>query len=332
MQHGKFVISLDFELYWGVRDTLSLENYGAHIRGEQTVIPRLLDLFRKYDIRATFAVVGFLFFETKSDLLAHIPARVPRYQDPAFSPYDGYFDELGADYHEDVLHFAPHLIDQIRAEPQHELATHTYSHYYCLEPGQTVADFEADLEMAIRVGADRGVHFRSLVFPRNQFNDDYLAVCLRHGIACVRSNEQSWLYAPRNRKQETLVRRGLRLIDAYLPLSGDHNWNPREVSPEKPVSIPSSAFLRPYLPALRMLEPVRQRRICTAMTHAARNGRVFHLWWHPHNFGVHQDENFAFLEGILRHYRHLNERYGFTSCTMHEMAEEIQALHGKSLQ
>lgn len=328
-QQGKFVVSLDFELYWGVRDTLSLEQYGNNIRGEQTVIPRLLELFAKFDIRATFAVVGFLFFETKDELLAHVPGRLPHYEDRDFSPYEGHFNEVGASYREDILHYAPHLIEQIRAQPQHELATHTYSHYYCLEPGQTVADFEADLQMAIRVAGERGIQFRSLVFPRNQFNDDYLAVCRRHGITCVRSNEQSWIYAPRKRKEETLLRRGLRLLDAYLPLSGMHVWDPKDVSPNEPVHVPSSSFLRPYLPALRPFEAIRQRRICAAMTEAARSGRVFHLWWHPHNFGVHQDENFAFLEAILRHYKRLNQRYGFSSCTMLEMARQIQALHGK---
>ncbi|RYY66350.1 MAG: hypothetical protein EOO12_04480 [Chitinophagaceae bacterium] len=330
MPQGKFVVSLDFELYWGVRDTLSLEKYGANIRGEQTVIPRTLDLFGTYGIRATFAVVGFLFFETKEQLLAHLPERVPHYDDHDFTPYDGYFAEVGTDYRSDLYHFAPHLIELIRRQPQHELATHTYSHYYCLEPGQTVADFEADLEMAIRVAADRGIRFRSLVFPRNQFNNEYLEVCLRHGITCVRSNEKSWLYEPRNRKQETLLRRSLRLLDAYLPLSGNHNWSPRAVSPKEPVYVPSSGFLRPYLPALRPFEGLRLRRIKAAMTDAARKGLVYHLWWHPHNFGINQDENFAFLEAILQHYRDLQGRYGFSSCTMHEMAEEIQALHGQS--
>jgi hypothetical protein len=52
------------------------------------------------------------------------------------------------------------------------------------------------------------------------------------------------------------------------------------------------------------------------MTVAARQGKVFHLWWHPHNFGLHTDENLAFLERILEHYAKLRHEYGFESAAM----------------
>ena len=55
---GLFIISLDFELLWGVRDKRTKETYGQNILGVQEVIPQLLDLFDKYDITATFATVG----------------------------------------------------------------------------------------------------------------------------------------------------------------------------------------------------------------------------------------------------------------------------------
>ena len=42
---GTFVISIDFELIWGVWDVTTKEKYGAHILGVQKVIPQLLTLF-----------------------------------------------------------------------------------------------------------------------------------------------------------------------------------------------------------------------------------------------------------------------------------------------
>ena len=33
MDNGKFVISLDFELMWGVRDIETVESYGENLRG-----------------------------------------------------------------------------------------------------------------------------------------------------------------------------------------------------------------------------------------------------------------------------------------------------------
>ena len=52
-----------------------------------------------------------------------------------------------------------------------------------------------------------------------------------------------------------------------------------------------------------MLEPLRMRRILSDLTHAAKKGLVYHLWWHPHNFGDHMDENLVFLKKILDHHR-----------------------------
>ena len=69
MGNGKLVISLDFEIYWGVRDAVTLKEYKEHLLGVQKVIPLLLDLFKQYDIQATFATVGFLFFSNKEEFL-----------------------------------------------------------------------------------------------------------------------------------------------------------------------------------------------------------------------------------------------------------------------
>lgn len=325
MQPGHFVISLDFELNWGVHDTLPLSSYGENIKGVQTVIPRLLDLFGQYDIRATFGIVGFLFLPNKQALLAHVPARTPGYTNPKLSPYGAYLDKVGNGFPEDPYHFSPHLVDAILQQPQHEVGTHTYCHYYCLEPGQTAAEFEADLEMAIRVAADRGVAITSLIFPRNQYNEEYLQICRKHGILTIRGNEKHWIYEADNAAGQTKVRRSLRLLDSYFPISGNHAFDAAGAAADLPLNIPASAFLRPFMPKLAFLEGRRLKRIQNSMTQAAKNGLTYHLWWHPHNFGVHQNENFGFLERILQHYRSLNQAHGFRSITMSDLARQVLA-------
>ena len=47
MKTGKFVISLDFELMWGVRDKRTINDYGQNILNVHQVIPQTLELFRK---------------------------------------------------------------------------------------------------------------------------------------------------------------------------------------------------------------------------------------------------------------------------------------------
>jgi hypothetical protein len=57
------------------------------------------------------------------------------------------------------------------------------------------------------------------------------------------------------------------------------------------------------------------------MTHAAKNGLNYHLWWHPHNFGINLEKNISFLEKILLHYKVLSRKYDFHSRSMKQVAE-----------
>ena len=110
MKKGNFVISLDFEIYWGVRDVLQLDQYRNHLLGVRNAIPGMLQLFATYDIHATFATVGFLFFKDRDELITGLPGRKPKYTNPHLSPYEGHFDQVGKNVEEDPFHFAPALI------------------------------------------------------------------------------------------------------------------------------------------------------------------------------------------------------------------------------
>ena len=324
MRNGKFVISLDFELMWGVRDKKNKTNYGNNIIGVHNVIPKLLKIFRKYDIKATFSTVGLLFFKTKQELLESIPKLKPQYTNSNLSPYNGHFNILGNDYETDEYHFAPILIKEIQKYPEQEIGTHTFSHYYCLEPGQTIDTFKADIESAINIAKKYNIELTSLVFPRNQFNDDYLKICLELGIFCYRGNEHSWLYKAKNGEDESAFRRAFRLIDTYVNISGHHCYADHFLKRNMPINIPSSRFLRPFSRKLKFLDGLRLHRIKSGMTYAAKNNLTYHLWWHPHNFGINQDENFIFLEKILTHYQFLNNTFNFQSCTMSTFANIIK--------
>lgn len=323
LEKGRFVISLDFEINWGVRDQQTLAQYGANLLGVREAIPAMLALFAEYELRVTWATVGLLFFENKPDLLAHLPAVRPAYADPNLSPYLA-LDQVGANEAADPYHFGHSLIAQIRRTPGQEMATHTFCHYYCLERGQTAEAFRADLEAAVRVAQEQGMELRSLVFPRNQHNAQYLAVCQELGITSYRGNESSWIYKERSEEQQSLYKRGARLLDAYVSLSGPNTHSLQQIAQQFPYNIPASRFLRPWSGRLRALEELRLRRILSGMTHAARHGEVFHLWWHPHNFGVNIAQNMAVLRRIAEHYRQLHAAYGMESQSMGDLAAELE--------
>lgn len=328
---GTLVISLDFELFWGVRDAATLEGYGRNVRGVREAIPAILATFEAHGIRATWATVGFLFFDSKADLLANLPVELPQYTNANLSPYAA-LSSIGEDERSDPHHFGRSLLEKIRAVPGQEIGSHTFSHYYALERGQTVETFRHDMRAALATARRLGVEIRSLVFPRNQFNPSYVTACRELGLTSYRGNEHSWVYRERNEEQQAFWRRGARLLDAYINMSGHHTFRLDEVARSgAPFNIPASRFLRPWSAKLRAFERPRLRRIEAAMSHAAHTDEVFHLWWHPHNFGVDLAPNLANLRRLLRHFSILRARYGMESLAMCDVAARLQARSGSGL-
>jgi peptidoglycan/xylan/chitin deacetylase (PgdA/CDA1 family) len=320
---GTFTISLDFELYWGVHDQRSLTSYGRDLLGARDAIPRTLELFDRYGVHGTWATVGLLFFDRKAELMEYLPEPRPRYANPAFSPYPR-LGQLGPNERQDPYHYGLSLIEQIRDCPGQEIGTHTFSHYYCLEPGETedgqsVDTFRADMLAARRAARRLGITPRSLVFPRNQYRADYLAACRAAGIEVVRGNHPSWMFRTQGRTGDGLVKRACRMSDDYVPLSRGDCLQP-QVMDGGLIDVRASRFLRPTSRRLRPFAPLRLRRITGGLSRAARSGTIYHLWWHPHDFGADPDSSLAFLERVLQHFRNLSQLYGMRSSTMLEVA------------
>ena len=94
-------------------------------------------------------------------------------------------------------------------------------------------------------------------------------------------------------------------------------------TPEGLADVPASAFLRPYSPSRRHLEPLKRRRLVSGMRDAARRRRIFHLWWHPHNFARHPRESFDFLESLLDEFDQLAVEEGMRSMSMGDVATTL---------
>lgn len=321
-QIGTLVLSLDFELLWGIRDFAESNLHQHAIINTRCVVPALLELFHKYDVHATWAVVGFLLFDDRAELLANLPKVRPFYKNKYLSPYED-LPSIGENETEDGLHFAASLVRQITATPYQELGTHTFSHYYCLENGQIPDDFRGDLCAAQKVAAKFNSKIVSIVFPRNQCSFPHLQVCAEHGVLAYRGNETEWYYHEQeHRVYRQWHRRLFRLMDAYVNLSGDNTY----LIPDDnvlPMNLPSSRYLRSFTKKLRFLEPLRLQRILTSMTSAARNGQIFHLWWHPEDFSGNFKENLIFLKKLLIHFKKLQHLYGMRSLNMGEIAEDV---------
>lgn len=313
------MISLDFELMWGMFDKVTPAEYGAHLEGVHEVVPKILEQFTQHGIHATWATVGMLMCQDETELHATTPAVRPQYARPELSAYQ---HQQTATPLPPAHYFAPELVADITNTPGQEIGSHTFSHFYCREAASnSEAAFVADCAAMAAVAKRSDVALRSLVFPRNQWSESALATAATYDLTSYRGTEQHWLYRARtDTEQQNLFVRGVRLLDHYINISGHHTHATPARDAHGLVNIPASRFLRPYSPTLAPLDDLRRRRITRAMTHAAKRGEIFHLWWHPHNFGIHQAENLAFLDSLLNHYITLREQYGMESLHMSEMA------------
>ncbi|AEB08124.1 polysaccharide deacetylase family protein [Desulfobacca acetoxidans] len=317
-----FIISLDFELYWGVQHRLSLEESKNILLNTRSAIPKILNIFIENDIHATWATVGFLFFETKDELLNSLPNRIPQYKNYRLSSYRN-ITNIGCNEKEDPFHFAPSLIKQIASTNHQEIGTHTLSHYYCLEESQDSDMFRDDLAVAMNIARKYDIQIKSIIFPKNQINTNYLPICAEFGIMSYRQNQDNWIYLERDTNSDSLLIRGIRLLDNYINITG-YNSNFMTYEPNKyPIAIPASRLLKPYAKEPSWLLAMKIHRILSDMTYAAKNSLIYHLWWHPHNFGQHTEQNLIILDNILQHYNILKSEYGMESLNMNEISQRV---------
>jgi peptidoglycan/xylan/chitin deacetylase (PgdA/CDA1 family) len=170
--NGNLIISLDFELHWGVVELWTVKDRKEYFDTTRKSIPLVLDLFKKNNIHATWATVGFLFAKDKEQIKQFCPEKRPSYINTKLNYYMLIDDDvIGTNEKEDPYHYANSIIKLIIETPNQELATHTFSHYYCNEEGQTVDQFDSDLKSAQSIAkVNFGIELKSLVFTRNQFN------------------------------------------------------------------------------------------------------------------------------------------------------------------
>jgi|TARA_B110000459_G_scaffold204099_1_gene264325 peptidoglycan/xylan/chitin deacetylase (PgdA/CDA1 family) len=302
MQNSKFVISLDFELHWGVFDAYG-NKYNKNILGARKAIPKILDLFNKYEIEATWATVGLLFNEKRDEHVNYNPSLKPSYDDKNLNSYDC---KIGDDENSDPLHFAHSLIKLINESHGQEIACHTYSHYYCKAEGQNIAEFDEDIKSSVRIAKEKfNLNLKSFVFPKNEVTDEYIKVLKNNSIEIFRDSY-------RNKFSSNILERLYRLFNTYFALSKFSKNSVQEKHGVK--AIYGDRFLRPYTKSF--MNNLMLRRIKDEMLEAAQCNSIYHLWWHPHNFGQNLDQNLNNLEQILVHYTQLKSKYNMSSICM----------------
>lgn len=323
MNNGSFIISLDFELFWGFIDSERLTQQKKRLQHTRTVVTDLIRFFEKNNMKVTWSTVGILMLEGSDDLNKIMNENsLPNYKNPKFNNYKIFNKLLSEKNYTDDVFFASELVEQLKASNFQDIGTHTFSHYFCLEKGQTKEDFIKDLSLSMHVANQNNISIKSIIFPRNQYTDEYLSELPDYGINIYRGNPDQFIY--KTRREDNLIIRALHLLDTYLNIAGNIT-HPSPNSDNNLYNIKASRFLRPLTGKNYRFKILQLRRIKNEMTHAAKNNRYYHLWWHPHNFSGSTEENFKFLQEIINHFKHLNDIYNFSSESMESYVEKVKA-------
>src|SRR5262245_4798972 len=210
---GTMVVSLDLELAWGRFDHIPLATLENESRRERKHIMPLLALFDRYEIPATWAVVGHLMLEKclrNHQGMAH-PDLFPHAYYSWF-PRDWYCFDPCTTVDSAPAWYAPDIVEWIRrARVRHEIGSHSFGHIYYGDPECAASVALADLNAAVEIAAQQGILLKSFVFPRNQVG--HLDVLKRFGLRSYRGAEP-----PLIRTNNRVLQKAVHFLDQLLAL------------------------------------------------------------------------------------------------------------------
>lgn len=300
---GSVVVSLDTELEWGIHNTGSNRSMSTDGAEERKNIWELLQLFNELDAPATWAIVGHLFLfdcdGQHSDILS-----------PNCSKLNWYTEDPGTDVKDASLRYAPDLVQAIAtAGPDHEIASHTFSHVVADDPSVSPAVLRSELEECLDLASEQGYDLSTLVFPRNEVH--YRDVVADLGFQLYRKK------SPARRLVEGSVTGSVRRYLRFL------TGRPAPIVEPKHYDnglwgLPASQRLS-YNPGSERLNESfsthpRVKIARNTIEAVSRQGGIYHLWDHPHAF---TPEMFRDLRQILETAR----RKGVPIMTMREALE-----------
>jgi len=290
LEKGYFVISLDVEFAWGRIDNPQQKEFYPLLEKTSEVIKRLRVLFDLYNIPVTWACVGRL-IEDPNNATPAYSSELSRYF-PKINSQTIYSSKTPLNDVDNSFINRPDILIEIQqAKVAHEIATHTYNHMFFNE----VLDkslIEEDLKAVTNLHSKIKHPAKSIIFPKNQEN--HFDLIKAAGIENYRGETvERFGYLP------PFFKKIARQLDAFLPVS------PATVlpytGPNGLVNIPGTKLFATSHLGFKKHYPVNMLAIksINGLKRAIRRKEVFHIWWHPFNFGFKTEEHFHALEKVL---------------------------------
>ena len=282
---GYFIFSLDTELAWGYYDRFEKGMFSLNGEKERESVHRLLEIFDEFNITATWAVVGHLFYD-KCENCEICP--VLEWKNKYRS-----FDEIYET--NNPLWYGLDIINLLQTKgSRHEIAFHGYTHKVFSEEKMTEQEAKTEIQEWQRLAARKNVIPYSVVFPRNR--PGHLQAFKDAGYICYRGDELH----PKD-YQIPFIGKALNRIDLVLQIRAPQVYE-LEVDSTGLINLPSSRWLfgmnrkiEAIFDALG-LHLLRIRKMVKAVKKSATEGKIIHIWAHPEEFKSKKDfEKLRFL-------------------------------------
>lgn len=316
LEKGIFTISLDFELIWGTVDLFGVEAFREACELERReVVDRLLEVFNEYKIPATWCTVGHLFLDKCEASGTKKHAEVVRPQH-AWHEADWFTHDPCGDEENAPLFYGKSLVEKIKNNPvKQEIGSHSFSHIILGDKGCSKDAARTDVAECVKAAETFDIKLNSFAFPRDQVG--HLDILKEYGFTNYRGAIPKWYEHGENR---SVVKRLAHLFDVVTAAT------PPTVLPEFEenglINIPGSMIFFP-MHGLRKHIPMslRIKRARKGLDVAAKEKRIFHLWFHPTNMAFEIDKMFDGLREILKYAAALRGKGLMETLSMSEIAE-----------
>lgn len=308
LQKGLFILSLDVELAWGMRGDRS---FFRDFEREREIIKKILKLLERYNIKATWAIVGHLFLEgcKQKNGVKHSEIIRPKYK---WLDSDWFDIDPCSDINKDSLWYGKDIIAYIKkCATFQEVGSHTFSHIIVGDEGCSKECFSSELQASKKSAEKEGINLESFVFPQNKI--DHLDVLKDHGFITFRGVDENWY-----RSFHKTLKKIAHFMDNYFMIQ------PQAVLPKIEggiLNIPGSYFYVHKRGWAKFL-PVsfRVKKSIFGIEKAVKQKKIFHLWFHPFNIASDEIGLLAGLEEIFKFVADEIKKGNIDNLTMGELA------------
>ena len=317
---GTFVFSLDTEIAWGWIGEKDSEDFYPLFERTREAIFRLIELFEKYDIPVTWAIVGRL-IENPNNRKEPINTFYKNLKEN-----DLYSDKRRNKNGNSYLYF-PELVSIIKkSKVKHEIGSHSYSH---ITFGPLKRPIYATKEVARKdflaakeTMKEHGEEITSFIYPQNAIG--HQEILTEFGIKVYRGYDHKW-YS----RFPKMLAKICRQLDFFLPISPlshtpvIHNDGVMETRGSLHFARLHKGFKKnvPF--------SVLEKKAKQGLRKAVKNKEVFHLWSHPFDLVHNIDDHFKTLESVLIEAVKLKEQNQLDICTMGNLELKYQHLNQK---